>query len=113
MTNQETGCPEAVDLASAEYEAALKKLHREEVAATLRARKGLHYASVGEDRSGPNLVSHDGNIVGETHTTSPGILHDWYAVRTDGNKFGPFVTARAAAAGLIKSWRKVPPRQRG
>lgn len=102
MSTQETGSPEAVDSASAEYEAALKKLHREKVVATLRLRTGLHYASVGEDRIGPNLVTHDGNIVGETHTTSPGILHDWYAVRMDGTEFGPFVTARAAAARLIK-----------
>lgn len=102
MTTQKAGSSEAVDSASAEYDAALKKLHREEVASTLRSRRGLHYASVGEDRDGPNLVSHNGNIVGETRTTSPGILHDWYAVKTDGNRIGPFVTARAAAAGLIK-----------
>ncbi|WP_158767824.1 hypothetical protein [Streptomyces sp. NRRL F-5702] len=102
MPIQDHGSPNSLTSAEAEYAAAVQKLHREEVAATIRNREGLHYASVGEERSGPNLVAHNGNIIGETHTESPGILHDWYAVEADGKKIGPFVTARAAAAGLIK-----------
>ncbi|MFD8440188.1 hypothetical protein ACFV2I_34585 [Streptomyces microflavus] len=103
MTTRIDGSPELLDAANANYTAALTDLHRQEVIATLRNRTGLHYASVGAERTGPNVVVFDGKVVGETRTTSPGVLHDWYAVGQDGREIGPFTTARAAAASLIKA----------
>ncbi|GGZ29764.1 hypothetical protein [Streptomyces nitrosporeus] len=82
------------------YDSALNELHRQEVAAVLRSRKGLHYASIGDDRRGPNLVAFNGKILGETYTKSPGLTHDWYSVTLKGEEKGPFITARAAAASL-------------
>ncbi|WP_143662793.1 hypothetical protein [Streptomyces sp. CB03238] len=103
MADRTDGSQEAVTAAETAYEAATRDLHRQEVAAQLRSRDGLHYASIGDERTGPNLVAHNGEIVGETYTTSPGVLHDWYAVPMSGREQGPFVSARAAAASLIKS----------
>lgn len=108
MATQSDGSQQAVAEAEITYDIVLKELHRQEVAATLRSRKGLHYASVGEERSGPNLVAYNGEIIGETYTKSPGILHDWYATPVGGCETGPFTTARAAAAGLLKTVKSQP-----
>jgi hypothetical protein len=103
MVDRNDGSQEAVTEAENSFDAAVKEMHRQEVAAQLRSRKGLHYASIGDDRSGPNLVTYDGEIIGETYTTSPGMARDWYAVPLGGEKRGPFVTARAAAASLKRN----------
>ncbi|MFC8539117.1 hypothetical protein [Streptomyces sp. NPDC057249] len=94
------GSQGAVSAAESSYDAAIKELHRQEVALTLRSRKGLHYASIGDDRRGNNLVAFNGEIIGETYTKSSGVLHEWYAIPLNGDEIGPFITARAAAAGL-------------
>ncbi|MFC9916346.1 hypothetical protein [Streptomyces sp. NPDC127197] len=101
MADRNDGSPEAVATAETTFDAAVVAMHRQEVAAELRSRNGLHYASIGDDRLGPNLVAYNGQILGETHTTSPGAFRDWYATPLDSkNDLGPFPTARAAAAAL-------------
>jgi hypothetical protein len=101
------GPTEKLKAAQAEFARASRELHRQEVAALLRARPGLSYASVGEDRTGPFLVAYEGQILGEAWTTSPGVFHDWYSRRTgpeaspDTYQHGPHCSARAAAAALI------------
>jgi hypothetical protein len=103
MADQTDGSQRPVNTAEAAYDAALKDLHRQEVAATLRSRKGLHYASIGDDWTGPNLVAYNGEIVGETRTKSPGAFRDWYALPVNASEErGPFPTARAAAASLLR-----------
>lgn len=104
MIDRNDGSPEAVAAAETAYDDADRALHRQEVAAQLRARRGLHYASIGDEWTGPNLVAYNGEVVGETRTESPGAFRDWYATPVDGtSEMGPFVTARAAAAALIKN----------
>ncbi|MEU3282116.1 hypothetical protein [Streptomyces antibioticus] len=103
MADRNDGSQESVTAAENAFDSAVKEMHRQEVAVQLRSRKGLHYASIGDDRDGPNLVTYNGEILGETYTTSPGMARDWYAVPLDGKERGPFVTARAAAASLKKT----------
>jgi hypothetical protein len=108
MVDRQDGTPSALSTAETKFAAASTELRRQAVAAELRERRGLHYASIGDDRTGPHLVVYNGEVVGELHTTSPGILKDWYAVPIGSTtEVGPFVTARAAAAGLITEERSV------
>lgn len=87
--------------------AALAEVHRQEVAAELCKKEGLAYASLTESQLGPMLVTYRHQPIGELHTTSPSALQDWHARRylEDGSlsePTGPYGTARAAAASLIR-----------
>ncbi|OYP09986.1 hypothetical protein CFC35_41970 [Streptomyces sp. FBKL.4005] len=103
MVDQDDGSPSVLERAQDASATSGQALWYQEIAANLRSRKGLHYASINpDDRNGPHLVVYNGEIVGQTHTTSPGVLHDWYATPIDGRpERGPYVSARAAAAHLI------------
>ena len=86
---------------------ALDEVDRQELAAELCKKEGLAYASLTEDQLGPMLVTYQHKPIGELHTTSPSALHDWHARRylEDGSlsdPTGPYGTARAAAASLIR-----------
>jgi hypothetical protein len=80
---------------------------RQEVAARLCKHERLAYASLTDDRLGPMLVTYQHKPIGELHTTSPSALHNWHARRYQpdgqlGDPTGPYGTARAAAASLIR-----------
>lgn len=86
------------------YESASEELHRQEIVERLKSLSGLRYSALGDVLDSPNLVAYNGEILGETHTTSPGVLHDWYATPVGGKDgLGPFTTARAAATGLLRA----------
>lgn len=87
-------------------EEAAAELDRQQLTAMLCEKEGLAYASMTEDRLGPMLVTYQHKPIGQTHTTSPSALKDWYAQPylkdgSLGENRGPFVNARAAAAALI------------
>ncbi|MDI3390482.1 hypothetical protein QIS99_30450 [Streptomyces sp. B-S-A8] len=111
MVDRNVGTPTAVSAAESACAAAETELHRQVIAAELCARRGgrgLHYASIGAERTGPHLVVNDGEVLGQMHTTSPGVLHDWYGNRVESDReLGPYPTARACAAAL-KSGSGVP-----
>ena len=91
---------------------AAAEVARQEVAVKLCKRDGLAYASLTDDQLGPMLVTYQHAPIGELHTTSPSALQDWYAqpYAEDGSlgaSTGPYGTARAAAASLIRG-RKEP-----
>jgi len=86
---------------------------RQELAAELCKKEGLAYASLTDDQLGPMLVTYRHKPIGELHTTSPSALQDWYAqpYTEDGSlgeSKGPYGTARAAAASLIRERREEP-----
>lgn len=97
-------------------EEAVGELDRQELAAKLCEKEGLAYASLTEDRLGPMLVTYQHKPIGETHTTSPSALKDWFArpYLQDGSlgaSRGPYVNARAAAASLIPERTEDSPRR--
>jgi hypothetical protein len=81
-----------------------RELRVQEAAEDLRQARGLAYKSIG-DNTGPYLAAFDGELIGEVWTDTPGVLHGWratsYASDARGGG-GPFLTARAAAASLLK-----------
>ncbi|MFD6725750.1 hypothetical protein ACWHA6_37790 [Streptomyces anthocyanicus] len=86
---------------------AVTEIDRQELLAKLCEQGRLAYASLTDDNLGPMLVTYRHRPVGEVYTESPSGLRDWYAQPYGehgglGPKRGPFVTARAAAASLIK-----------
>ncbi|MEU0836060.1 hypothetical protein [Streptomyces sp. NPDC005969] len=89
-----------------ELDRAAQAVHREEVLATLKAKSGLAYASLGEsDQLGPFLVSFNGQLIGQVRSGSDAdvALRNWFACPTgDADPEGPFVTIRAAAASMIR-----------
>jgi hypothetical protein len=98
---------ERLSEAHARVAAASAEAHRQEVAEELCQRDGLAYASLTDDQLGPMLVTYRNKPIGELHTTSPSALHDWHAqpYAEDGSlgeSTGPYGTARAAAASLIR-----------
>lgn len=91
----------------AQVDAAVAQLDRAMVTAELCKKENLAYASLTDSRLGPMLVTYQHKPIGELHTTSPSALQDWYAqpYTEDGSlgeNQGPFGTARAAAASLIR-----------
>lgn len=104
--------------AQKEASTALAEVHRQEVAVKLCKREGLAYASLTDDQLGPMLVTYRHEPIGELHTTSPSALHDWHARRylDDGSlsePTGPYGTARAAAASLIRRGEEPGPGKAG
>jgi len=100
-------CGERLDHARSRATAAAAEVARQEVAVKLCKRDGLAYASLTDDQLGPMLVTYQHRPIGELHTTSPSALHDWHARPytedgTLGASTGPYGTARAAAASLIR-----------
>jgi hypothetical protein len=93
--------------ARAAYESASEELHRQEITERLRSLPGLRYSALGDVLDSPTLVAYSGEILGTTHTTSPGVMHDWYAVPAgaENGELGPFTTTRAAATGLLRASR--------
>ncbi|MFD3518494.1 hypothetical protein [Streptomyces sp. NPDC058657] len=89
----------------AAHKSASEKIHRQETIERLKSLPGLRYSALGDVLGSPNLVAYNGEILGETHTTSPGVLHDWYGVPAgdENSELGPFTTARAAATGLLRA----------
>lgn len=83
------------------------EIDRQELLAKLCEHDRLAYASLSDDQLGPMLVTYQHRPIGEVRTESPSALRNWYAQPynedgTLGAKTGPFVTARAAAASLIR-----------
>lgn len=97
------GSPEERARVTADAQRVQAELHRQEVTAELRERSGLHYASVTDERTGPHVVVHDGTVLGEVYTTSPGVFADWFTRPLSGESRGPFPSARAAAAAMLKA----------
>jgi|tagenome__1003787_1003787.scaffolds.fasta_scaffold20563810_2 hypothetical protein len=109
---------ERLSEARARIGAAADDLNRQEVAAKLCRKEGLAYASLTDDQLGPMLVTYRHKPIGEMHTTSPSALQDWYAqpYAEDGSlggSTGPYGTARAAAASLIRGPEKPTPAEAG
>ncbi|MCL8016874.1 hypothetical protein [Streptomyces sp. AS02] len=108
------------DLAAAEerIREAQADLDRQQLAAKLCEKEGLAYASLTGEQLGPMLVTYRHKPIGELHTTSPSALHDWHARRylEDGSlgaPTGPYGTARAAAASLIRRGAEPGPSKAG
>lgn len=101
-----------------EASAALAEVDRQELMAKLCEKEGLAYASLTDDQLGPMLVTYRHEPIGELHTTSLSALHDWHARRylEDGSlsdPTGPYGTARAAAASLIRRQAEPGPSKAG
>jgi hypothetical protein len=107
VITESTGSPHELEAAERQAAEAEQQLRVQQVAARLRQRTGLHYASIGSDpHLGPHLVVHDGAIVGTLRTTSVGALGDWFArALHSSTDLGPYPTARAAAATLLPAVR--------
>jgi hypothetical protein len=97
---------ERLNEARVRADSAAADLDRQQLAEALCRDEGLAYASLTEDRLGPMLVAYRHEVLGQTRTTSPSALKDWYAQAylpdgSLGESHGPYVNARAAAASLI------------
>lgn len=109
---------ERLSKARADASVALSELDRQELATKLCEHERLAYASLTDDQLGPMLVTYQHKPLGEVHTTSPSALKDWYAqpYQEDGSlgdRSGPYVNARAAAASLIPGRPKPELQQAG
>jgi hypothetical protein len=90
-----------------QVDAAVAQLDRAQLIVRLCEKEGLAYASLTGEQLGPMLVTYQHEPIGELHTTSPSALQDWYAQPyaedgSLGSSSGPYGTARAAAASLIR-----------
>lgn len=109
---------EGLRAAERKVEKASAELDRLQLMAKMCEKEGLTYASLTDSQLGPMLVTYQHKPIGEVHTTGPSALQNWHAQRYQadgslGDSYGPYVTARAAAASLIPGHAKDEPRTAG
>lgn len=105
MTDVETAQRARVDALRA-LEAAEATAWRAHVVAGLLAattKGGVAYAPGDGDPHGVHLVAADGVLIGETRTTTRGVLGGWHAYPSAGEPSGPYATVRGAAVAVARA----------